>query len=74
MAAALMVVEQLRKSDKPPFAWHERFPLELDMPSPPYLQQRGFVGFRPHAKVAELAAAERVAFTERLRSAGILDA
>jgi hypothetical protein len=72
LAGALMVVEEIRHSDKPPFAWHSLYPLGIDLPSPPYLERFAFHSFRSHTRVNEKAQAQRQVFSDRLHSLAIV--
>jgi chromosome segregation ATPase len=74
----LQTLEFMRHSDKPLTAngrafylWNELYPCALELPNIPFLQER-FTAFRPHARVAELAAAQREHFTSHLNTLGII--
>jgi chromosome segregation ATPase len=73
VVGALQTIEKMRNSDKAPFVFHDLYPLELEFPDVPYLQER-FRAFRPHARVSGLAEVQRQVFIDRLHSQGILDA
>jgi hypothetical protein len=75
---ALQTLEFMRHSDKPLtvngrafYLWNELYPCALELPNIPFLQER-FTAFRPHARVAELAAAQREHFTSHLNTLGII--
>jgi hypothetical protein len=72
VCGALQTLEQMRNSDKAPFTFHPLYPMGLEMPDLPYLQQFGFRAYRSHTEVAEMAQAQRKIFTERLSGLGIL--
>lgn len=71
VAGALMVLEKLRNSDMPPFAWRYNFSLELSYPDLPLLNCNGYQGYRSHMKVLPAANDARDSFAERLARIGI---
>jgi chromosome segregation ATPase len=72
IAGALMVLEQLRNSSDPPYAWHHNFSSEISLPWTPLLEQAGFLGFRAHPRVLAKAQEQRQPFADRLHALGIV--